>query len=139
MTPITPQTNDEIFHLMQDELRKVHALGVKIDMAVVGVYKSIATGTWVLQSEPDCSVCAIGADLLGSKGTGWREYAAFAHRHGRSARWGLGYMHGSAPYDDDELRDTPNRAVEGDQYCDGWDQGARIFNWVIGQKAKGNL
>lgn len=139
---VAPQTNDQIFHLMQDELRKVHALGVKIDMSVIGLRANHLQGFWLLEwamDDPDCAVCAIGADLLSSRITAERVHVAFAKRHGRTHRWGLGYMRGSAPDEEAEKMAAPNREEQGEEYCDGWDQGVRIHNWVMTQKGKGNL
>lgn len=122
-------TDDEIVQLIQDDLRAAIASGHLIDFGRLGVRGS-RDDFVAANYEPEyehCSVCAIGAVLLGKPIVNSSLWASFGAVVGRSDEWVTGFYFGSYKPGAERAREvkyaSPDKAA-------GWDLAQAIRVWA---------
>lgn len=126
-------TDDEILAKLQADMQAQHAAGRSIDLSSLGIEPE---GTVYVELQKNCSVCAMGAALLGHA-VGNDIFTDFAKLMGRSSIWAVGFYNGSTEkgltqeyYTDDQ------RQNDHDQ---GYALARKMVAWVNRQKGAGKL
>jgi len=130
-------TDEAIIEEMKRDMVLAHASGYPIDMARVGIFPTThnaPAGMRVYSAKSaigKCSVCAVGATLLGETEHQDNFADEIAYYFGRPKVWGLGLFRATDPAFADQL-DVPESY--GPSYCAGWNIGKTLYQWA--QKAK---
>jgi hypothetical protein len=122
-------TDDEIFQALKDDILKAREADIDIDLSGFGViaYRGETYSIWYSENGK-CSVCIIGARLLGKTCHSVMESKDFADSLGKSFQWGRGFLHNAFPedcpmpvYDDRPLPDD---------YVQGREMAQKMKDWL---------
>ena len=116
-------TDAEIIELLVNDCRKARAAGWGIDMDGWGVKP--VSGVWLI--EPSCTVCAMGAHLLGKPVENTDVVNAFAWSVVRTYEWATGFNSGS-------LRDYTQQFID----FAGW-PGQQRLGYEVGRAVRERL
>lgn len=128
-------TDEQIFILLRDDLRRARAQGHPIDMRVTGITSqlTILLGERVYQARsPKCAMCVAGARLLGRVVKTANRELDLALTVGRSAGWGAGFFYGSSP-------GNTAAPYSDKQYLRGFRMGRKMVSWVAREQQAGRL
>lgn len=132
--------DNEIVAMLQRDMQAAHKKGIHIEMSTFGIDGEGEEKYRLFQFfDEHCSVCAIGACLLGKEvgNPQASESVDFAGITGHSLAWAEGFISGTVrmgggPSSWDREHQTP-------EFIQGWELAATVARWVDDEKAAGRL